>query len=101
MLNVDVAKVNKQAARCACEWVVRIPERVATHVTRVAHGVLHARAVLVLCEMLVSWTLPIAARAHRSLVNLFLACIYPHGPEFTRTVTIGVWAFCTAKKRCS
>lgn len=43
MLNVDVAKMNKQAARCACEWVVSILERVAIHVTRVALGVLHAR----------------------------------------------------------
>ena len=67
---LNVAKVNEQAARCACEWVVSIPARVATHVTRVAHGVLHARAVLVLCEMLVSWTLPIAARAHRTLVKI-------------------------------
>ena len=42
MLIVDVAKVNKKAARCACEWVVSIPERVATHVTRIALSVLHA-----------------------------------------------------------
>ena len=27
---LNVAKVNEQAARCACEWVVSIPARVAT-----------------------------------------------------------------------